>query len=692
MPDDKALQIFIFQAGEFVGSEIFQQRRIEVGRDSDKVDLVLMSGHVSRTHAVIEHNGEQVSITDAGSKNGIFVNDHPTKHSEVRSMDKVTVGDFALKIKLIVQQQQRSHVARKAPAPEVPKSLATVEGSFSDEITPPSLSTAVLDAQYGSSPQDAASMPPVVIDPQPLKNNKTGSQRLRQPPTGAVQLGARDGQLHKTAFADSDHDDHDDEDETFVPPYSLAQTLLQSNQDTITDPAGREALLEIIAVRDDRLLDYAVLVPGGSGWDTAPSLARDNVIGGLQAVTYRADGKAILTCSQGLDGVMVRSGTQHNAAGFFTQDTGHRYVATMQCGDAMHLSYERSTYHLRFVRVPTIAPDTRSRWQKISLEGTLSRVALASVLAHLILVLGFSFITPSEAPPQQPTQEFVVTQKKEPELEEPHKPPPPPPPEKPKAPPKPKPPELHKAPPKKVVHKVAKVAPVAPKPVPRPDPAPAPIAPPAPKAPPAPVPPTPPGILGVLKRKGITQAPGQAAAVQAVSNLSAVKVPGNGGSFRVSGLIGRVATPNVVSIGGGGGALVTKGGASVLRGGAGRLAQAGSQQVTGMVQRVGRAMETHGGSLDRAQIERVVAEHSDELQRCYEKELLHESNLQGKVQVEWVISMSGSVQSVRQMQSTLRSAAVIGCIMNSIRTWKFPHPNGGPVVVNYPFIFKGTDF
>ncbi|RYF02913.1 MAG: AgmX/PglI C-terminal domain-containing protein, partial [Deltaproteobacteria bacterium] len=113
---------------------------------------------------------------------------------------------------------------------------------------------------------------------------------------------------------------------------------------------------------------------------------------------------------------------------------------------------------------------------------------------------------------------------------------------------------------------------------------------------------------------------------------------------------------------------------------------------SGMVVRAGRAMQLHGGSLDRAQIDKVVAEHNDEIQRCYEKELLHDSTLQGKLQVEWVIGTTGAVQSVHQMQSTLRSTAVVACVMNSIRTWKFPHPSGGPVTVSYPFLFKGIDF
>jgi hypothetical protein len=42
-------------------------------------------------------------------------------------------------------------------------------------------------------------------------------------------------------------------------------------------------------------------------------------------------------------------------------------------------------------------------------------------------------------------------------------------------------------------------------------------------------------------------------------------------------------------------------------------------------------------------------------------------------------------------ESTLKNDAVEQCIIDRIKTWKFPAPAGGGVVtVNYPFIFKST--
>ena len=203
------------------------------------------------------------------------------------------------------------------------------------------------------------------------------------------------------------------------------------------------------------------------------------------------------------------------------------------------------------------------------------------------------------------------------------------------------------------------------------------------------------GVLGLLSKRGSSKAPGPASAVAAVSNLSAARAPGGGG-FRVSGLIGKLPTSSL-SVGGGGGGPVTKGGLALLRGGAGgagRLAGGkGTRKVGGLVSRQPKAMKQKGqGSLDRDEIQKVINKGISQIQRCYERELLRTPGLSGKVQVEWTVAMSGSVKSVRQSFSSINSTPVVSCIMGKIKTWKFPRPRGGEVVVTYPFIFKPVGF
>lgn len=95
------------------------------------------------------------------------------------------------------------------------------------------------------------------------------------------------------------------------------------------------------------------------------------------------------------------------------------------------------------------------------------------------------------------------------------------------------------------------------------------------------------------------------------------------------------------------------------------------------------------GSLDKEIIRRVIKQHIAQIRYCYEKELVRSPGLFGKVATQFTISASGSVQSANVQQSTLNNSEVERCITAKIRTWQFPKPKGGGIViVKYPFIFK----
>ncbi len=95
------------------------------------------------------------------------------------------------------------------------------------------------------------------------------------------------------------------------------------------------------------------------------------------------------------------------------------------------------------------------------------------------------------------------------------------------------------------------------------------------------------------------------------------------------------------------------------------------------------------GSLDKEIIRRVIKQHLAQIRYCYEKELVRSPGLFGKVATRFTISANGRVQSASVAQSTMKNAEVERCITAKIRTWKFPKPKGGGIViVKYPFIFK----
>ena len=95
------------------------------------------------------------------------------------------------------------------------------------------------------------------------------------------------------------------------------------------------------------------------------------------------------------------------------------------------------------------------------------------------------------------------------------------------------------------------------------------------------------------------------------------------------------------------------------------------------------------GSLDKELIRKVIHMNRGQIRYCYESLLNRFPKLGGKVAVKFVITATGSVASSTVAQSTAGNADLETCVAGRVRTWKFPEPKGGGVVVvTYPFIFK----
>ena len=93
------------------------------------------------------------------------------------------------------------------------------------------------------------------------------------------------------------------------------------------------------------------------------------------------------------------------------------------------------------------------------------------------------------------------------------------------------------------------------------------------------------------------------------------------------------------------------------------------------------------GSLAKEAIKPVITAHLGDIRRCYESGLKHHA-LAGRVFVQFTIATDGSVAASTVQDSTLDDAVVEYCISDAVRTWPFPKPTGGPVVVSYPFVLK----
>ena len=96
-----------------------------------------------------------------------------------------------------------------------------------------------------------------------------------------------------------------------------------------------------------------------------------------------------------------------------------------------------------------------------------------------------------------------------------------------------------------------------------------------------------------------------------------------------------------------------------------------------------------GGSLpDPEVIRAVVRSHHGDLKRCYDQALPTHPGLAGKTSIQWMVGEKGQVVSVERLYSTHGASTLDACIVELIRSWRFPEPRGGGIaVVTYPFAF-----
>ena len=88
-----------FISGKYQGGEfpIVPDKQIIVGRSSD-LDMVLVEDMVSRKHARIAMQADQIWIEDLGSTNGTFVNGEKIKRARLKEGDRVLIGTSILKV------------------------------------------------------------------------------------------------------------------------------------------------------------------------------------------------------------------------------------------------------------------------------------------------------------------------------------------------------------------------------------------------------------------------------------------------------------------------------------------------------------------------------------------------------------------------------------------------------------------
>jgi hypothetical protein len=88
-----------FISGKYQGGEfpVVPEKQIVVGRSSE-LDMVLVEDMVSRKHAKIAMQSDQIWIEDLGSTNGTFVNGEKIRRARLKEGDRVLIGTSILKL------------------------------------------------------------------------------------------------------------------------------------------------------------------------------------------------------------------------------------------------------------------------------------------------------------------------------------------------------------------------------------------------------------------------------------------------------------------------------------------------------------------------------------------------------------------------------------------------------------------
>jgi pSer/pThr/pTyr-binding forkhead associated (FHA) protein len=748
------LQVVILRDGLLVGTEVFVPGTYSLGSDPAS-DLRLDDPSVEPRHALLYFQNGRAAIQDAGSAIGLFVNGHRVSACEIRSVDEVLCGPFVLKTRVLAQRPQEAkpqpppEVAALlggapppppvAPAPvqQPPAAVRQLRPVAPQAAPMPQQPLATTVPAVRAVPQAPAAQPALrAVPPQqpaaPVRAGQAVTQAAYAPAT-PVPMPAPQPQAVSPMPVPGAHAPWPSQQQppAAVPAGTLPSVRRRATQEP--QPAASSGMLLADELMADLAID-ALSEPTGPLLEEqrvatrpthAPRIAKGKGAAQLylelywgavrkDARRFKPDKKKPVQASLDLPEAMP-------LWGFSLPETGAPFTLAESLNGAFRLfvppgtEVEKSGNDGRFAPVTGAALESDGSRRFLTLrEGTAARLTQGhmSLVAYAgpkpervwvnplqglpwlalacFLLFGGAFASFIVLKPETPeTADF--TQKNLPPVAlrliapEPKK----------KEEAKKKLEALKQKAPKPVKEKVAE------------------------KAPPKPVEKTPPPQQ---PSKAVAAAPPENKALKALAKLSAAgpatndllaavdKLGSGPGSknaktsnYKLSGLIGKAPIANAglgtFGLGGGGKGGGATLGAEILRGkgggGIGALGAGGvgKGKVGGTVTRAtARSIASTQGTVDREAVARVINSHLNEVHACYERALLKNPGLAGKVVLEWTIGASGRVVAAKTKSSSLSNAAVESCILTNLKGWNFPAPKGGVVIITYPFLFNSVGF
>jgi|GEM_PF-2265116 len=112
------LHITVSIQGTELHNYSFAESEILIGR-SPECDVLLDNAGVSRTHAKLLRQGDQVMVVDLLSGNGTFINGERITRTEVAPTDVIGIGKFSLSAKLSQDDLPQTDSSTSTAEPEV---------------------------------------------------------------------------------------------------------------------------------------------------------------------------------------------------------------------------------------------------------------------------------------------------------------------------------------------------------------------------------------------------------------------------------------------------------------------------------------------------------------------------------------------------------------------------------------------
>ncbi len=634
----KSLKIRIENNNDLIFDEVFSFYPISIGR-SEKCDIALSEfDFISRQHAVITVENNQLKLVDLKSANGIYQNGLRIQEIPIKEKNIFQIGDLTFHV------QKLSLASKPPPTPKIDKTmLAPIE-------------TLDLQEQYEVQEQIAAGFDLDIPDKNPIKKGPASAM-----PKAPLNL-PKNIPLEPQGISGG------------------ANMLAVHPQVDQLGPKNR--VLEGYVVWKDQIFDSKLFYPQSKisiGNEFYSDLNVPQIRGSFDLAVYSGI-RTLCIIPKGADAELQR-GTEHMSlqdlvqANIVKKDK-HGFVIQIDNQDLLKIHVNQAlTVQFRYGPAPKLL----TRTQMLDSTEEIKRTTLISGIVHLFLMILFALNPPSYDAPKlkdipkryakllvKPPKQIIKRKPKVIEKKEK---------------PKPKEPQPKKKVVRKKVQKRPKKVVLKPNknlkkinklPAKRPDP--------KPKV----------KELGALAALGaLKPMPNQK---QAAVNINK-NAGGSQKSLNTSKIVAGLKSNSGKLASSGNKGVETKGlgvgsgkgfGTQGLKGGAGARGVGGAVIGSPKLASVGK---TEG--LTRDQVMKTLSKYIGKIQRCYERSLFDNPNLKGRSEYQWEISPAGRVQWVKVIKTDMSGAdSLNSCVKKVFLSMKFPRAkNGQSTVPNIGFPF-----